>query len=97
MSGFYHGLSMQTLSKRNREILSNFDAICELAMTIKYILQKQTYASIMEGQQMRNATFEIVKEIDKVEEETAKLKTLEQGVADAIVENRDIEYPIDEY
>ena len=97
MSEFYHDLSMQALSKRNTEILLNFDAICELAMTIKYILQKQTYASIMEGQQMRNVTFEIENEIDYVEEETAKLKTLEQGVAHAIVENREIEYPTDEY
>ena len=64
MSEFYHDVSMQALSKRNREILLNFDAICELAMTIKYILQKQTYASIMEEQQMRNATFEIVNEIE---------------------------------
>ena len=64
-------------------------------MTIKYILQKQIYTSIMEGQQMRNATFEIENEIDYAEEETAKLKTLEQGVADTIVENRDIEHPID--
>ena len=88
---------MQALSKRNREILLNFDAICELAMTIKYILQKQTCASIMEGQKMRNATFDIENEIDYVEEETAKLKTLEQVVADAIIENREIEYPIDEY
>ena len=88
---------MQALSKRNREILLNFDAICELGMTIKYILQKQTYNSIMEGQQMRNATFETENEIDYVEEETTKLKTLEQGVADAMVENRDIEHPIDEY
>ena len=46
---------------------------------------------------MRNATFEIENEIDYVEEETAKLKTIEQGVADTIVENRDIENPIDEY
>ena len=46
---------------------------------------------------MRNATFEIENEIDQVEEETAKLKSLEQVVADAIAENRDIEYPIDEY
>ena len=88
---------MQALSKRDREILLNFDAICGLAMTIKYILQKQTYASIMEVQQMRNATFEIENETDYVEEETAKLKTLEQVVADAIIENREIEYPIDEY
>ena len=50
----------------------------------------------MEGQ-LRNATFEIENEIDQVEEETAKLKSLEQVVADAIAENRDIEYPIDEY
>ena len=64
MSEFYHYLSMKALSKRNREILLNFDAICELAMTIKYIFQKQTYASIMEGQQMRNANFEIENEID---------------------------------
>ena len=97
MSEFYHDLLMQALSKRNREILLNFDVICELAMTIKYILQKQTYASIMEGQQMRNVTFEIENEIDYFQEETAKLKTLDQGVADAIVENRDIEYPTDEY
>ena len=97
MSECYHGLSMQTLSKRNREILLNFDAICELAMTIKYILQKQTYASIMEEQQMRNVTFEIENEMDYVEEKTAKLKILEQGVADAIIENREIEYQTDEY
>ena len=55
-----------------------------------------TYASIMEGQ-MKNATFEIKNEIDSVEEEIAELKSLEQVVADAIVENRGIEYPIDEY
>ena len=41
---------------------------------------------------MTNATFEIENEIDYVEEETAKLKRLEKEVADAIVENRDIEY-----
>ena len=46
---------------------------------------------------MRNATFKIENEIIYVEEETAKLKTLEQGVADAIVGNRNIEYAIDEY
>ena len=46
---------------------------------------------------MRNATFEIENEIDQAEEETAKFKSLEQVVADAIVENRDTEYPIDEY
>ena len=46
---------------------------------------------------MRNATFEIEIEIDQAEEETAKFKSLEQVVADAIVENRDTEYPIDEY
>ena len=40
MSEFYHDLLMQALSKRNREIMLNFDAICELAMTIKYIMQK---------------------------------------------------------
>ena len=97
MSEFYHYPSMQAFSKRNREILLNFDAICELAMTIKYILQKQTCASIMEGQKMRNATFDIENEIDYVEEETAKLKALEHGVADAIVKNRDLEYLIDEY
>ena len=97
MSEFYHDVSMQALSKRNREKLLNFDAICELAMTIKYILQKQTYASIMEGQQMRNVAFEIENEIDYVEEKTAKLKILEQGVADAIIENRKIEYQTDEY
>ena len=59
-------------------------------MNSKYILQKQIYAFIMEGQQMRHATF-------KIEEETAKLKILKQEVADAIVGNRNIEYPIDEY
>ena len=63
MSEFYHDLLMQALSKRNREIMLNFDAICELAMTIKYIMRSLTYASIMEGQ-MRNATFEIENEID---------------------------------
>ena len=46
---------------------------------------------------MRNVTFEIENEIDYVEKETAKLKTLEQGVAHAIVENREIEYSTDEY
>ena len=46
---------------------------------------------------MRNATFEIENETDYVEEESAKLKSLEQVVADAIVGNREIEYPIDEY
>ena len=46
---------------------------------------------------MRNATFEIENEIDQAEEETAKFKSLEQVVADAIVENRDTEYAIDEY
>ena len=46
---------------------------------------------------MKNATFEIKNEIDSVEEEIAELKSLEQVVADAIVENRGIEYPIDEY
>ena len=40
MSEFYHDLLMQALSKRNREIMLNFDAICELAMTIKFIMQK---------------------------------------------------------
>ena len=43
---------------------------------------------------MRNATFEIENETDYVEEE---IETLEQVVADAIIENREIEYPIDEY
>ena len=46
---------------------------------------------------MRNATFKIENEISYVEEETAKLKFLKQEVSDAIVENRNIEYPIDEY
>ena len=46
---------------------------------------------------MGNATFEIESEIDQAEEETAKFKSLEQVVADATVENRDTEYPIDEY
>ena len=51
-------------------------------MNIKYIkyiknikyLQKHIYAFIMEGQQMRNATFKIENETGYVEEETAKLK-----------------------
>ena len=88
---------MQALSKWNKVILLNFDAICELAMNIKYILQEQTYGFIMGGQQMRNATSEIENEIDYVEEETAKLKILDQEVAFAIVGNRNIEYPIDNY
>ena len=46
---------------------------------------------------MRNATFETENETDYVEEETAKLKILEQVVANAIVGNRETEYPIDEY
>ena len=46
---------------------------------------------------MRNATFETENETDYVEEETAKLKILEQVVANAIVGNREIKYPIDEY
>ena len=66
-------------------------------MNIKYILQKQIYTFIMDGQQMKNATFKIENEISYVEEETAKLKFLKQEVSDAIVENRNIEYPIDEY
>ena len=74
-------------------------------MNIKYIkyiknikyLQKHIYAFIMEGQQMRNATFKIENEIGYVEEETAKLKILKQEVADARIGNRNIEYPIDEY
>ena len=60
-------------------------------MNIKYILQKQIYAFIMDGQQMKNATFKIENEISYVEEETAKLKILKQEVADAIVGNRNIE------
>ena len=88
---------MQALSKWNKVILLNFDAICELAMNIKYILQKQTDGFIMEGQQMRNATSEIENENEYVEEETAKLKILDQEVAFAIVGNRNIEYPIDNY
>ena len=47
--------------------------------------------------QMRNATSEIENEIDYVEEETAKLKILDQEIAFAIVGNWNIEYPIDEY
>ena len=66
-------------------------------MNIKYILQKQTDGFIMEGQQMRNATSEIENENEYVEEETAKLKILDQEVAFAIVGNRNIEYPIDKY
>ena len=66
-------------------------------MNIKYILQKQIYAFIMDGQQMKNATFKIENEISYVEEETAKLKILKQEVADAIVGNRNIEQPTDEY
>ena len=66
-------------------------------MNSKYILQKQVYAFIMEGQQIKNATFKIENEIGYVEEKTAKLKILKQEVADAIVGNRNIEYPIDEY
>ena len=46
---------------------------------------------------MRNATFKIENEIGYVEEETAKLKILKQEVVDAIVGNRNIEYPVDEY
>ena len=46
---------------------------------------------------MRNATFKMENEIGYVEEETAKLKVPKQEVADAIVGNRNIEYPIDEY
>ena len=46
---------------------------------------------------MRNSTFKIENEIGYVEEETPKLKILKQEVADAIVGNRNIEYPIDEY
>ena len=88
---------MQALSKWNKDILLNFDAICELAMNIKYILQKQTYGFIMGGKQIRNATSEIENEIDYVEEETAKLKILKQEITFAIVGNRNIEYPIDEY
>ena len=88
---------MQALGKWNKDILLNFDAICELAMNIKYILQNQTDGFIMGGKQMRNATSEIENEIDYVEEETAKLKILDQEIAFAIVGNRNIEYPIDEY
>ena len=88
---------MQALIKWNKNLVLNFDAICELAMNIKYILQKQTHGFIMWGKQMRNATSEIENEIDYVEEETAKLKILDQEVAFAIVGNRIIEYPIDEY
>ena len=66
-------------------------------MNIKYILQKQIHAFIMEGQQMRNATFKIENEIGYVEEETAKFKILKQEVADAIAGNRNVEYAIDEY
>ena len=46
---------------------------------------------------MRNATFKIENETGYVEEETAKLKILDQEIAFAIVGNRNIEYPIDEY
>ena len=46
---------------------------------------------------MKNTTFKIENEIGYVEEKTAKLKILKQEVADAIVGNRNIEYPIDEY
>ena len=42
-------------------------------MNIKYVLQKQIYAFIIEGQQMRKATFKIENEIGYVEE---KLKFL---------------------
>ena len=66
-------------------------------MNSKYILQKQVYAFIMEGQQMKNTTFKIENEIGYVEEETAKFKILKQEVADAIVGNRNVEYAIDEY
>ena len=97
MSELNHNPSMQALSKWNREILLNFDAICELALNIKYILEKKTYAFVVEGQQIRNATFKIENEIDYVEEKTAKLEILEQGVANTIDENRNIEYPNDEY
>ena len=74
---------MQALSKSNSEILLNFDAISELVRNIK--------------QQMGNATFKIENVIDCDEEETADPNILELKVTEAIVENRDIEYPIDEY
>ena len=66
-------------------------------MNIKYILQKQIYAFIMEGQKMGKVTFKIENEIGYVEEKTAKIKILKQEVAFAIVGNRNTEYPIDEY
>ena len=44
MREFYHNLLMQVVSKSNSEVLLDFDMISELVMSIKYLLQKQTYA-----------------------------------------------------
>ena len=85
-SKFYQNHLMQALSKSNSEILLNFDTISELVRNIK--------------QQMGNATFKIENVIDCDEEETADRNILELKVTEAIgkkIQNRDIEYPIDEY
>ena len=83
MSEFYQNHLMQALSKSNSEILLNFDEISQLVRNIK--------------QQMGNTTFKIENVIDCDEEETAGPNILELKVTETIAENRDIEYPTDEY
>ena len=97
MSKFHHNLSMQALSKSNSKVLLKFDAISELVMNINYLLQKQTYAFRMEEQQTRNATADIYDSVHYVKEETVEPNILEQEVAETILENKEIEYPIKEY
>ena len=66
-------------------------------MNINYLLQQKTYDFRMNEQQAKHDAFEIQDSADYFKEETDGSNVLEQEVAEAIVGNKNIEYPIEEY
>ena len=63
----------------------------------EYLLQQKTYGFRMDGQQTKQETLEIDVSADYFREETDKPNLLEEEVAEAVAENKKIDYLIDEY
>ena len=88
---------MQALCKSNSDVLVNFDKILDLVTNINYLMQQKTYGFKTDEQQAKYVSSESHNNNAYFKEEAANPNILEQEVADAIMEKKNIEYPVDKY
>lgn len=88
---------MQALCKSNSDVLGNFNKIFDLVTNINYLMQQKTYGFKTDEQQANYVSSESYNNNAYFKEETDNPNILEQEVANAIMENKNIEYPVDKY